>query len=224
MLPLVLALLLVAAACGDDDDGDDGVAADDTTGESVDEPVDEPAGDEEAVDDAGGKDFPVDDNETFVRFTALGLDSDTGVLEFGASADEVLERLQGTWGDPTSDTGDSPSGPDCVTEAEQYRRVEWDGLLLEFLDGEFRYWLVSSADQSVIAFVGDETSVPIQPGQTTVTDLRDALGEAVEVSDEPPLGASFTITDNWGELGGELTDVSDEGVVQSVRSGIGCGE
>ena len=225
----MLALLLVTAACGDDDDGDEASAADDTSEEVTDdeeasdgeEAGDDETGDEEAP---GDEEFPVDDNETFVRFTALGLDSNTGVLEFGAPADDVLERLHGTWGDPVSDTGDSPSGTDCVTSAETYRRVEWEGLLLEFLDGQFRYWLSSSPDQSVIAFVGDETSVPIQPGHTTVAELSDVLGEAFEASDEPPLGPSFTITDNWGDLGGELSDVTDEGVVQSVRSGIGCGE
>src|SRR5687768_8246575 len=100
LLPLLLALLLVTAACGDDDDDGDDVASDDTAQPSE-EPSEEPPSIAEPADD----EYPVVDNETFIRFTALGLDSNTGVLEFGATADDVLERIHGTWGDPESDTG-----------------------------------------------------------------------------------------------------------------------
>jgi hypothetical protein len=44
------------------------------------------------------------------------------------------------------------------------------------------------------------------------------------VADEAPFGPSFVISDNFGEIRGEVTGLADADIVISTNGGIGCGE
>lgn len=210
---LILAFALLATACGGDDDVDRGGEA--TASDPVEDPT-QPEGtdtqSEPAVDDAD------------IEFNALGVDSSDALLEFGTDARQTIDLVSTYLGAPTDDTGETPTDAACPTGAANYRIVRWGDVSITFLDGAFSHWLSTDADRSAIAFVGDQTTMDILPGHTTVAEMRATLSEAVEVFEEDPFGPAFTVNDNWGELFGSVTDTSDEGTVQSVGSGNGCGE
>lgn len=175
---------------------------------------------------------PVDVDAPVVLDTS-GLVVDGERFAFGVDYAVLAPALEAVLGPPTNDSGEAPTDAGCPTGSPTYRLVDFDGLSLTVLassayaDGvpHLSQWIAyEEADPAVAVARPDDASVVIEPGTTTVADLRDALGDGVAVEDEPPLGAQFVLDDPGGQLVGALSGVQDEDPVFSVFAGEGCGE
>ncbi len=162
-----------------------------------------------------------------------GAEVQGAVVTFGEDADDTVAAFTAALGDPADDTGYIATGDGSGCPGEQYRFVTWAEMTITILDDSrhatgaphFAAWQTTGPTVSAQSFVGDTTLVPIDVGLTRVLDLREAIpAGSLRIQDEAPLGASFLIEDNLGDLFGELSTTEDSGVVQSVSSGGGCGE
>ncbi len=237
---LVLLLALVVAACGGG--GDDESAETDTGAQA---PEWDAPGEADPNASGGetlaGDDPPSDDvgEVPVVRagiqlLNAVGIDTGSGVLTFGTPTEVVISEVTSLLGPPTADTGLIPTIENgCPTAAESFRTVNWGSLELVFMsESDFMleggdhlvFWFNPGTEVDALSFVGDSTQVPIVNDVTTVGELTSALGDSVSVFDEELLGPSFLINDNFGEMRGELSGLTDTDLVLSANAGIGCGE
>lgn len=243
----LLVLALTAAACGGDDGDEESADTSDVSVEAPDTTEADSSQDGTSGRPAGGTqegqdtDPPPEETDPGdgdgldepVVMNAAGVDTGSGLLEFGASAETVIEELTFFLGPPTDDTGSTATDAGCPSPSDTYRIVSWGELQLTFLsqsqfsdgpDEHLAFWFNTGIDVVNQAFVGDSTSVAIVPGETTVADLKNAFGDLVEVFDGDPFGPQFAIEDNFGTLRGELSGLNDDDVVLGVNAGLGCGE
>lgn len=242
LLVVLCSLSLLLVACGDDDD----VATDDAVddGPAEDSPADDSPADasDGAPDDGPVATVPVPiglstgpepsgDGSGVTRpegpyflFNANGIETDDQVVSFGDLADDAVDAAVFVYGAPDEDTGDQPVGPDCLVPGDTYRRVLFGDMELLMVDGSFSSWLVTGPDPAIQSFIGDATTFTFLVGETTVGDLRNAFGGDVSIADEPPLGPSFYVEDNFGALLGAVSDLNDGGLVETAFAGLGCGE
>ncbi|MGD9703978.1 MAG: hypothetical protein AB7Q42_22135 [Acidimicrobiia bacterium] len=149
---------------------------------------------------------------------------------FGAQADSVIAYINGVAGPPTADSGwvDALESPFGACSGPRVRGVQWGQLQLLFGDESS----VSSAPGHFFSYrYGGFTGQPPAP-EGLHTDVGLALGSplaqirdaypSVTVFEDPLFGVGFTITQ--GGLSGTLTDATDDGQVQVLYGGIGCGE
>ena len=240
---IVLLLAFLGAACGGG--GDDESAEADTGADSVEapDPVVPGGGDPNA---SGGGTPPDDDPpsdelsevpvvpEGFQLLTAVGIDTGSGVLTFGTPTEVVISEVTSMLGPSTADTGLIATIENgCPTAAESFRTVSWGSLELVFMsESNFTvesgdhlvFWFNPGTEVDAFSFVGDSTRVPIINDVTTVGGMATAVGDSLTLFDDEPFGPSFLITDNFGELRGELSGLDDTDVVLSANAGIGCGE
>lgn len=153
-----------------------------------------------------------------------------GVVDFGATPDEVAAALEPLFGDPTTDSG---WFAEILCPGDNHRFYQYGDVLFDFrvlfTDGDlFR-------DDGVGHFYTfvykGETDVPVSPPEltvgTTVAQLE-ALYPDVEYSPNPFLQG---VTDYRVEgdtefelLYGQVSGTDADDVVESVQGGIGCGE
>lgn len=153
-----------------------------------------------------------------------------GVVDFGATPEDVAAALEPLFGDPTTDSG---WFAEILCPGENHRFFQYGDVLFDFrvlfTDGDlFR-------DDGVghfytFAYKG-ETEVPVSPPDltvgTTVAQLE-ALYPDVEYSPNPFLQ---NVTDyrvdgdtEYELLYGQVSGTDPGDVVETVQGGIGCGE
>ena len=137
-----------------------------------------------------------------------------GVVDFGASSDEVVAALSATFLGSPGAGGDSLE-PDPVPSNGCPEPLYFQGLSLRVhIDraGQF-----SGYDYQGPASVGLTTPEGVAYG-STLDELRSAYGDAVAVSGGS-LGQSFTIRADSGELRGQAYDSSG---VAIISAGTAC--
>jgi hypothetical protein len=155
-------------------------------------------------------------------------------IQFGTDAESAITTLEGYLGDPASDTGWVPPtdsqgnqvyGPCPGTEI---RVVEWPNLTTVYTDASTPWAAVGTRHLFFYSYVlydfdswGLTTAEGIGLG-STAQDLRDAYGDAVDITSDE-LGDYYSVTVPapgalWGFLEGP------GGTVSSIQGGVGCGE
>lgn len=165
---------------------------------------------------------------------ATGIDTGSGVLPFGTPTEVVISEVTALLGPPTADTGLIPTIENgCPTAADAFRTVSWGSLELVFMSqSDFTveagdhlvFWFNPGNEVDAFSFIGDSTRVPIVNDSTAVGELTAQLGDSVSVFEEELIGPFMLINDNFGEMRGELSGLTDGDVVLSANAGIGCGE
>lgn len=184
-----------------------------------------------------GAEDPAGEGEVlgYVVVRSDGIATTEGWWAFGDDPDVVVAAIAAEIGAPSSDSGEIPTGDGSGCPGEVHRHVGWeDRLTLTILDDtpyasgrpHLSAWQHDGGD-AVFAELqgGDDMTVDVRPGFTTVAELVEAVGgDAIEVYDAPPIGPTYVVEDLGGTVLGELTDITDEGIVQTVFGGYGCGE
>ena len=162
-----------------------------------------------------------------------------GAFRFGADPDQVLAGLTLRWGPPDGDSGwvaarSSPYGPCPGTVV---RGVNWRGFTVLFSDGatprgpagtrHFFTWEYQVDDPAHPAPDpgGNRPALTTAAGVSvgaTVTALRAAYGDRLELFHEPPAGPRFGVQTSEGGLYGSVTRLDASGIVRSIAGGGGC--
>jgi hypothetical protein len=154
-----------------------------------------------------------------------------GDITFGSDADETVAQLSLVLGSPTEDTGWTPSFETCPgTEA---RVVRWTSLQA-FLTNGATEWAPAGTrhffhySQSVLAGGGVLIELTTSNGigiRSTLGELAGAYGEQVTITDDPTFGPFWEVdVAGAGVLWGTAGAVGDNGMIDSINGGSGCGE
>ncbi|MEX0666702.1 MAG: hypothetical protein WD313_00015, partial [Acidimicrobiia bacterium] len=154
-----------------------------------------------------------------------------GDLTFGTDADETMTQLALVLGNPTEDTGWTPSFETCPgTEA---RVVRWTSLQAFFTNGATE-WAPEGTrhffhySQSILAGGGVLIELTTSNGigiNSTLGELAAAYGEQVTISDDPVFGPFWEVdVAGAGVLWGTAGATGDSGMIDSINGGSGCGE
>jgi hypothetical protein len=163
-----------------------------------------------------------------LRLRASGL----GQVVFGTDADQTISAITEMVGAPSEDTGWDPFNfPTCP--GEQVRVVRWASLEVFFSDGATD-WAPAGTPHffhyghSVFAGSGESLDLATENGVrlgTTVAELKEAYGPDVLVIEDPSFGGLWEVdVPGAGILWGAVNTVTDDGVVESINGGAGCGE
>jgi hypothetical protein len=165
-------------------------------------------------------------------FAALAMsEAGLGDVGFGTLADDAIFELGLILGEPTEDTGWTPEFQTCP--GPEARIVRWTSLQAYFTDGATE-WAAQGTPHffhfgnSVNAGGGEvldlRTSQGIAVGDT-LGALKAAYGDRVTVSDDPLFGPLWEVqVDGAGALWGTAGTADDEGRIDSINGGPGCGE
>ena len=154
-----------------------------------------------------------------------------GDITFGSDADETVAQLSLVLGSPTEDTGWTPSFETCPgTEA---RVVRWTSLQAFFSNGATE-WAPEGTrhffhySQSVLAGGGVLIELTTSKGigiRSTLGELAAAYGEQVTITDDPVFGPFWEVdVAGAGVLWGTAGAIGDNGMIDSISGGSGCGE
>jgi hypothetical protein len=154
-----------------------------------------------------------------------------GDLTFGTDADETVAQLVLVLGSATEDTGWTPSFETCPgTEA---RVVRWTSLQAFFSNGATE-WAPEGTrhffhySQSILAGGGVLIELTTSNGigiNSTLGELTTAYGEQVTISDDPVFGPFWEVdVAGAGVLWGTAGATGDNGMIDSINGGAGCGE
>jgi hypothetical protein len=154
-----------------------------------------------------------------------------GDITFGNDADETVAQLSLVLGNPTEDTGWTPSFETCPgTEA---RVVRWTSLQAFFSNGATE-WAPEGTrhffhySQSVLAGGGVLIELTTSKGigiRSTLGELAAAYGEQVTITDDPIFGPFWEVdVAGAGVLWGTAGAIGDSGMIDSINGGSGCGE
>lgn len=154
-----------------------------------------------------------------------------GDITFGSDADETVAQLSLVLGSPTDDTGWTPSFETCPgTEA---RVVRWTSLQAFFTNGATE-WAPEGTrhlfhyGQSVLAGGGVLLELSTSNGigiRSTLGELTAAYGEQVTIIDDPIFGPFWEVdVAGAGVLWGTAGATGDNGMIDSINGGFGCGE
>ncbi len=165
-----------------------------------------------------------------------GIDTGDMVLTFSdTSYDTARPALDAAFGKPTTDSGEvANTGAYGVCPEKRQHVLEYGAGAVQVRFGDvpgpgvsLLAWRLSRGSTDTAAkvrlLVGDQATYEFGPG-STLGDLRAGAGEALEVSDEEPIGASFKIQDQSSGLYGTLTGTTDADTVEYVQGGGSCGE
>ena len=154
-----------------------------------------------------------------------------GDLIFGTDADETVAQLSLVLGNPTEDTGWTPSFETCPgTEA---RVVRWISFQAFFTNGAtewapegtrhfFHYGQSISAGGGVLIELTTSNGIAIN---STLGELAAAYGEQATISDDPVFGPFWEVdVAGPGVLWGTAGASGDTGMIDSINGGSGCGE
>ena len=154
-----------------------------------------------------------------------------GDVSFGLDADETVAQLSLVLGNPTEDTGWTPSFETCPgTEA---RVVRWTSLQAYFTNGAtewapegtrhfFHYGQSTSAGGGVLIDLKTATGIGIN---STLGELASAYGESVTIVDDPVFGPFWEVDGaEPGALWGTAGSLGETGMIDSINGGSGCGE
>ena len=154
-----------------------------------------------------------------------------GDVIFGTEVEEAVAQLSLVLGNPTEDTGWTPTFETCPgTEA---RVVRWTSLEAFFTNGatdwapaETRHFF--HYGQSTRA--GDGVLVDLKTGRgiginSTLGDLASAYGTGAEIVDDPIFGPFWEVdVEGPGVLWGTAGAIGENGMIDSINGGSGCGE
>jgi hypothetical protein len=154
-----------------------------------------------------------------------------GDVSFGSDADETVAQLSLVLGSPTEDTGWTPSFETCPgTEA---RVVRWTSFQAFFTNGAtdwapegtrhfFHYGQSTSAGGGVLIDLTTTTGIGIN---STLGELAAAYGDGVTIVDDPVFGPFWEVVGTGpGVLWGTAGSLGDNGMIDSINGGSGCGE
>ena len=154
-----------------------------------------------------------------------------GDVSFGSDADETVAHLSLVLGSPTEDTGWTPSFETCPgTEA---RVVRWTSFQAFFTNGAtdwapdgtrhfFHYGQSTSAGGGVLIDLTTTTGIGIN---STLGDLASAYGDSATIVDDPVFGPFWEVEEGGpGVLWGTAGSLGDNGMIDSINGGSGCGE
>lgn len=170
-----------------------------------------------------------------VQLIGDGLDLPDGVVAFGDGLEQVQPRLLRFLGRPTEDTGTiEPFGEYGTCPGEDLRVLEYGDGALVLLFGtpaggarqELYSWSLAGAGAGLPrarALVGDVTTFEFGPG-TTLAELQDGTGEALQLIDDELTGPAFRVEDQSGGFYGTLSSAAPDAEVERVQAGEGCGE
>lgn len=158
-------------------------------------------------------------------------ESGLGDIRFGTLADDAITQMAQVLGDPTEDSGwtgafETCPGPDA-------RIVRWTSLQA-FFTGGATDWAPQGTPHffhfgnSITAGGGEvidlRTSAGIAVGDS-IADLKAAYGERVTISEDPLFGPLWEVAvDGAGALWGTAGTATDQGLIDSINGGPGCGE
>ena len=154
-----------------------------------------------------------------------------GDVVFGTGVDETVSQLGAVLGSPTEDTGWTPSFETCPgTEA---RVVRWTSLQAFFTNGAtdwapegtphfFHFGQSTLAGGGVLIDLTTSTGIGIN---STLGDLAAAYGDQVRIVDDPVFGPFWEVdVPGAGVLWGTAGAMGDNGMIDSINGGSGCGE
>jgi hypothetical protein len=154
-----------------------------------------------------------------------------GAVRFGAEADDAISQLAVALGDPTEDTGWTSAFETCP--GPEARIVRWTSLQAFFTNGATD-WAPQGTrhffhyGNSITAGGGElielRTSAGIAVGDS-IGELKAAYGDRVTVSDDPLFGPLWEVqVEGAGALWGTAGTSGDQGMIDSINGGPGCGE
>lgn len=154
-----------------------------------------------------------------------------GDVTFGTDADETVRQFSLVLGNPTEDTGWTPSFETCPgTEA---RVVRWTSLQAFFTNGATE-WAPEGTPhffhygQSILAGGGELIELTTSNGigiNSTLGELTAAYGEQATITDDPVFGPFWEVdVAGAGVLWGTAGAIGDTGMIDSINGGSGCGE
>ena len=154
-----------------------------------------------------------------------------GDVVFGTGVDETIAQLGAVLGSPTEDTGWTPSFETCPgTEA---RVVRWTSLQTFFTNGAthwapegtphfFHFGQSTLAGGGVLIDLTTTTGIGIN---STLGDLAAAYGDQARIVDDPVFGPFWEVdVPGAGVLWGTAGAMGDNGMIDSINGGSGCGE
>jgi hypothetical protein len=161
-------------------------------------------------------------------------DQSIGPLRMGAEPEGVIGQLTAWLGEPDEDTGWVDSFNQFGTcPGTETRLVRWVSLVSFFTNGAtawapdntrhfFHYTHSASAGGGeVLTF---RTAKGIALG-SSVSDLREAYGSELSVTDDPLFDTIWEVaSEGPGLLWGSASNSSDDGLVTAINGGLGCGE
>jgi hypothetical protein len=167
---------------------------------------------------------------TALTLRATGL----GDLAFGTDADTAIAALIATIGPADEDSGwiDAFSGFGSCP-GTQVRVVRWVSLEAFFSDGPTDWAPASTPhlfhySHSISAGGGESLDLATEAGVrlgSTVLELKTAYGDGVLIVDDPLFGVVWEVdVAGPGILWGTASAPTDEGTVDSINGGTGCGE
>jgi hypothetical protein len=159
--------------------------------------------------------------------------TETGIgdVRFGTGADDAVSQLSAVLGDPTEDRGWTATFETCP--GPEARLVRWTSLQAFFTNGAtdwapqgtrhfFHYGNSISAGGGEV--LGLRTDAGIAVGDS-IGELKLAYGDRVTVSDDPLFGPLWEVrVDGAGALWGTAGTATDQGMIDSINGGPGCGE
>ena len=164
--------------------------------------------------------------------TALALNpTGIGDVIFGTEAEEAVAQLSLVLGSPTEDTGWTPSFETCPgTEA---RVVRWTSLQAFFTNGAtdwapaesrhfFHYGQSTRAGGGVLVDLRTSSGIGIN---STLGELASAYGAEARIVDDPVFGPFWDVdVEGPGVLWGTAGAIGENGMIDSINGGSGCGE
>lgn len=154
-----------------------------------------------------------------------------GDVRFGTGADDAVSQISVVLGDPTEDTGWTATFETCP--GPEARVVRWTSLQA-FLTNGATDWAPQGTQHffhygnSISAGGGDvldlRTAAGVAVGDS-IGELKAAYGDRVTVSDDPLFGPLWEVrVDGAGALWGTAGTATDQGLIDSINGGPGCGE
>lgn len=154
-----------------------------------------------------------------------------GAVRFGTEADDAISQLALALGDPTEDSSWTPTFETCP--GPEARIVRWTSLQAFFTNGATD-WAPQGTrhffhyGNSITAGGGElielRTSAGIAVGDS-IEELKAAYGDRVTVSDDPLFGPLWEVqVEGAGALWGTAGTSGDQGLIDSINGGPGCGE
>ena len=154
-----------------------------------------------------------------------------GDIVFGTEVEETIAQLRTVLGSPTEDTGWTPSFETCPgTEA---RVVRWTSLQVFFTNGAtdwapegtrhfFHFGQSTLAGGGVLIDLTTASGIGIN---STLGDLAAAYSDQVRIVDDPVFGPFWEVdVPGAGVLWGTAGAMGDNGMIDSINGGSGCGE
>jgi hypothetical protein len=154
-----------------------------------------------------------------------------GDLSFGSDADETVAQISLVLGSPTEDTGWTPTFETCPgTEA---RVVRWTSFQAFFTNGATE-WAPEGTrhffhyGQSITAGGGELIDLRTAAGigiNSTLGELTSAYGDRATIVDDPIFGPFWEVDGAGpGVLWGTAGSLGENGMIDSINGGSGCGE